>query len=106
MTANLCIEVSVCLPGRLQASRARQTGVAILPGETLAPIGDPDYNNLIVQMLHNPALVQPRPPTDSRERYKPGQITPSVYYERARCGHQYWYQEKTGKSYSMIINYS
>lgn len=74
----------------------------LLPGQTLAPAGDPYYNDLIVQKLHNPALVQPRPPTDSRQIYTRGKITPSVYYQRARLGHQYWYQEPTKRAYGQI----
>jgi hypothetical protein len=94
--------IAFCKPppnDRSRASSAIKTDVVILPGQTLAPVGDPYYNSLIVQTLHNPALVQPRPPTDSRHMYERGKITPSVYYERARLGRQYWYQEPASKSY-------
>jgi hypothetical protein len=104
LPCNLTANKRCRFPDRSRASSAIKTDVVILPGQTLAPVGDPYYNSLIVQTLHNPALVQPRPPTDSRHMYERGKITPSVYYERARLGRQYWYQEPASKSYGNKVS--
>ncbi|XP_065841149.1 uncharacterized protein [Oscarella lobularis] len=63
-------------------------------GGTVAPIGDPIFNSLIDQRLHNPSLVA-RP--DERRRTR--SVPPSAYYERAKLGYTYWYKEPGQMSY-------
>ena len=64
-------------------------------GGTVAPVGDPIFNSLIDQRLHNPSLVA-RP--DERRRTR--SVPPSAYYERAKLGYTYWYKEPGQMSYS------
>lgn len=56
---------------------------------TLAPVGCPDFNQYLVRRLHNPHLVRPRPPSDSRG-YDRTIRAPSASNQRARLGFKYW----------------
>lgn len=59
---------------------------------TLAPVGNPEFNKYLKNRLHNPYLVKPKPPTDSRgvDGIKSPQ---SSYYARAKLGYEYWYAD-------------
>ena len=64
------------------------------PGGTLAPLGSPDFNKYLVERLHNPHIVHPRPPTDSRGYYKRIRV-PSAASQRAKLGQKYWINDNT-----------
>ena len=56
---------------------------------TLAPVGSPHFNEYLTRRLHNPHLVQPRPPSDSRGYSKIVRV-PSASSQRAKLGFKYW----------------
>ena len=56
---------------------------------TLAPVGCPDFNQYLVQRLHNRHMVRPQPPADSRGYGKTVRV-PSASSQRARLGFKYW----------------
>lgn len=67
---------------------------AITPHGTVAPVGNPHFNQYLVQKLHNPGLVHAPPPLDSRG-YSSGSRPPSSYHKRAKMGYVYWQREKS-----------
>lgn len=65
----------------------------VTPKGTLAPVGSPEFNKYLKDRLHNPYLVQPRPPQDSRG-YDKIDRTPSAYNQRAKSGWRYWLEDR------------
>lgn len=61
----------------------------VTPKGTLAPVGSPEFNQYLVNRLHNPHLIRPRPPSDSRGYNKTVRV-PSASSQRARLGFKYW----------------
>ena len=84
----------------VQASNQQKMGLprstAVTPDGTLAPVGSPDFNKYLVERLHNPHIVQPRPPQDSRGYEKRVRV-PSACSQRAKRGHKYWVDDKKHK---------
>ena len=61
----------------------------VTPTGTLAPVGSPDFNQYLIRRLHNPHLVRPRPPSDSRGYNRIVRV-PSASSQRAKLGFKYW----------------
>ena len=67
----------------------------VTPMGTLAPVGDPKFNKYLIQRLHNPHIVRPRTPFDSRGYGTDKRSSsPSVFAQRAKLGYQYWMNDK------------
>ncbi|XP_064405488.1 uncharacterized protein LOC135350576 isoform X2 [Halichondria panicea] len=79
-------------------SQARQEfglprSTAVTPQGTLAPVGSAEFNQYLVERLHNPHIVYPRPPSDSRGYEKRVRV-PSASNQRAKRGYKYWVDDK------------
>lgn len=61
----------------------------VTPGGTLAPVGNANFNKYLADQLHNPHIVKPHPPPDSRG-YAKRERVPSAASQRAKRGHTYW----------------
>jgi len=74
--------------------------VMVTPKATLAPVGNPEFNRYLINRLHNPYLVAPRAPQDSRGCDRDRRV-PSVYSQRAKAGYRYWPQDESSKVTSL-----
>ncbi len=70
----------------------------VTPEGTLAPVGNPQFNIYLNERLHNPHLVRPKPPLDSRGYDRDKVRAPTACSMRAKLGYKYWLEDNALKT--------